>query len=323
MNLDFPFDSKNGYPSDRHMTDSILKIVKENENPSFIHAVGLEAHMPYPRAKSGSPFLDKTKMSVSTYETFGTYVNRLHSVDKDLGRFLEELKKLERPTIVVFWGDHYPGFTQFQTVYGKEGLNYAASLNGNFEDWMKLHKIPYFIWNNKENTSIDRDVTPNMFSQIVTDMANVEGNVITNLLSQVVEGGNSFFPYKQFTKEMGNYTNEMKDLQMLQYDILHGKKYFMKSSLAAKGDTDYILGWTNDPKVTVTKKDGEISIHADGIPKYAKLFDESGDELESTWLKSSEGTSTFKIKGKPKKVYFEVQDDRGTTLLKTKEFSVN
>ena len=63
-------------------------------------------------------------------------------------------------------------------------------------------------------------------------------------------------------------------------------------------------------------------IHADGIPKFAKLFDEASDELKTTWVKSDEGTSTFKVKGEPKKVYFEVQDDRGSTLLKTKEFTI-
>ncbi|QFK72904.1 sulfatase-like hydrolase/transferase [Pradoshia sp. D12] len=325
MNLDFPFNSGKGYPSDRHMTDSILKIVKENKNPSFIHAVGLEGHMPYPRAKNGSPFLDKSRMKMSTYETFGTYVNKLNSVDKDLGRLLGELKKLERPTIIVFWGDHFPGFTPFQTVYGKEGLNYTLSLNGSFEDFMKLHKVPYFVWNSKDNKPLERDVTPNMFSQIVTEMANIEGNAVTNLLTQVAESGNSYFPYKQFTKEMGDFTSEMKDLQMLQYDMLHGKRYFTKTSLATNfsSDSDYIVGWTENPKVNITKSNGEILIHAEGIPKYAKLFDESDEKLEITWVKSEEGSSTFKVQGKPKKVYFEVQDDRKTTLLKTKKYSVD
>jgi len=76
MNLTYPFNSGHGYPADKHMTDSILKVMKESDKPSFIHAVGLESHMPYPRDKNGSPFLNKEKMKLDTYETFSTYVDR-------------------------------------------------------------------------------------------------------------------------------------------------------------------------------------------------------------------------------------------------------
>lgn len=321
MNLTYPFNSGHGYPADKHMTDSILKVMKESDKPSFIHAVGLESHMPYPRDKNGSPFLNKEKMKLDTYETFSTYVNRVNSVDKELGRLLAELKTMDRPTMVVFWGDHFPGFTPYQTIYGQSGLNFASSLNGSYEDWMKLHKVPYFIWNSKDNVSEQRDVTPNMFSQIVIEKADIKGNSITNLLTTINKSGKTYIPYKQFTKEMGNYTKEMKDLQMLQYDILHGKRYFTKTSLNIDDNRDFYIGWSKNPSIRVTHENGKMIVHAEGIPKYAKLFDESDEEIDSKWLPSAEGTSTFEVKGKPAKIYFEVKNDKGSTLLKTKKFS--
>ncbi|MGN1401338.1 MAG: LTA synthase family protein [Bacillus sp. (in: firmicutes)] len=321
LNLDHPLNAGKGYPSDRHMTDAILTILNTNSEPAFIHAVGVEGHLPYYKNNTESEFLDSSSMNTETYGFFNTYVNRMNSVDRELGRLLEELKKLERPTIVVFWGDHYPGLP-FEQVYGDSGLQLASTTNGSYEDFINIHQVPYFIWNSAGTSDEEMNITPNMFGQIVTDMANIEGNTVLEILSEMMEKADTYIPYGQYTEEMGAFTKEMQDLRLLQYDLLNGKDYYGQIAGKEESNKNFHIGWTSDPVVTVTKASGKLLIKATGIPKFAKLFNESGEEINATWIQSPEGVSIFEINETPKKVFFEVRNDRDTLLLRTKEFSI-
>ncbi|WP_409290580.1 LTA synthase family protein [Peribacillus sp. SCS-37] len=325
MDLDYENGSGHGYPKDRVMTDTILAQLDRTDEPDFIHAVSVEAHQPY-RPIADSKFLKKGTIPDVTRGYLNSYTEYMHSVDIQLGRMIDELKKRDEQTIVVFWGDHYPTFGNNAAVYGAQGTGIANNMLGNFNDFLNTHSVPYFIWQSEGNAPAALNLSPNQFGAIAMDMAGVKGNTVTAMLDEMRQKGRAAIPYLKYQKQMGGVSQEMNDLKMLQYDLLHGKRYADAEIKGLKDspDNDYFLGIIDKmtfKKVTIDSDAYEISVY--GAPKFAKLIDSGGDIVPSEWTGNKNDISTFKIKKsdiKAKEKYrLAVFDSNGNILRKTKE----
>ena len=129
----FPADArKDGkYMADSAMTDEIMAQLKNAGPPRFLFAISLEGHGPYntepadvaardavpvPSAVTGS---DRLEMQ--------NYLYHIGHADEELGRLTKLLAKRERPTLVLFYGDHLPAlvgvFNALGFVDGQDMLN--------------------------------------------------------------------------------------------------------------------------------------------------------------------------------------------------------
>lgn len=113
------------YIDDGAAFDRIIQQINEDENPSFIHITTMQNHMPY----------DSTTQTQMDY-----YLDGIQNTDLRLGKFIEDLKQLSEPTILLFVGDHFPFFTGEDNVY--------EQLNINSQNCLDLYKQPYVIWAN-------------------------------------------------------------------------------------------------------------------------------------------------------------------------------
>lgn len=138
------FVSKSGFPdtasndgkymTDSAMTDKIMDLLKDSGPPQFIFAISIEAHGPYdiepahvaerdaipvPAEITGR---DKLEMQ--------TYLYHIKHADAELGRLVAWLAKRQRPSLVLFYGDHLPALTgSFHTtgfVDGRDMLSQAG-----------------------------------------------------------------------------------------------------------------------------------------------------------------------------------------------------
>lgn len=85
------------YVSDAAIADVILTRAGENAVPSFIHAVTIENHGPWPVDQAGS----RGQMS-------SAYIQLVARGDSMLSRLVEGIAALRRPAVLVFYGDHRP-----------------------------------------------------------------------------------------------------------------------------------------------------------------------------------------------------------------------
>ena len=135
---DFPkqaaMDGK--YMSDRAMTDEIMSQLKDQGPPQFLFAISIEAHGPY----DDSPGIDTAERDaipvpagVEGKDKLQTqnYVYHMRHADQELGRLADRLAKRERPTLLLFYGDHLPGLTDMYRragfVDGKDMLTQAGT----------------------------------------------------------------------------------------------------------------------------------------------------------------------------------------------------
>lgn len=328
MDLDYRLGSGHGYPKDKHMTDYILSQMDKTKERDFIHAVTVEAHHPY-KPIVDSKFLEKGTLPDSTRQYLNSYTEFLHSVDKELGRLVEELNKKDEPTILVYFGDHFPTFISNAQVYGQQGTGIANNILYDYEDYLNTHKLPYFIWHSKGNTPRELDLSPNQFSAITLEMAGVKGNTVTAILDRMRAQNKAVIPYNLFQKQMGSQTNEMRDLHLLQYDLLHGKAYSknVNGELDLKPSKNYFLGqYKNMKLISINNFQNSINLSLEGVPKFAKLIDSENEEITSEWIGTKNGISDFIISNKDihsnEKYRFAVYDSMGNILKATEPFKI-
>ena len=110
------------YMADSAMTDEIMRQLKDNGPPQFIFAISIEAHGPYDvepanRAErdaipvpDGITGMDKQELQ--------TYLYHLQHADAELGRLVAWLAKRQRPSLVLFYGDHLPALSSSYQITG-------------------------------------------------------------------------------------------------------------------------------------------------------------------------------------------------------------
>lgn len=115
--------------SDKSMTDEIIRELGRDESPKFVFAVSIEAHGPF----FASPVSDKrlqqqlpvpADFSKNAREEYSRYAYHIADADRQLGRLWDYLKARGRPFVLVFYGDHLPGFEYvYRTAKFRNGLN--------------------------------------------------------------------------------------------------------------------------------------------------------------------------------------------------------
>lgn len=100
------------YMTDKAMTDEIMTLLKDDGPPQFIFAISIEGHGPYDiepndvaerdaiAVPDGLPERNKLELQ--------TYLYHLQHADAELGRLVEWLAQRDRPSLVLFYGDHLP-----------------------------------------------------------------------------------------------------------------------------------------------------------------------------------------------------------------------
>jgi hypothetical protein len=108
--------------ADRAMTDEIMRQLKDSGPPQFLFAISIEAHGPYDvppadaAARDAIPvppgIADKDKRELQTY------LYHAEHADAELGRLARLLAGRDRPTLLLFYGDHLPALTNSFNVTG-------------------------------------------------------------------------------------------------------------------------------------------------------------------------------------------------------------
>lgn len=137
---------------------------------------------------------------------------------------IEELDKMDRKVIVVFYGDHLPGlYTEF------------FDQNNSIE----LATTPYFVYSNFSEARLKLGKTQSLtiMNNLVKDLADVKVNafdsMILSLRSELPAARFEYFVNnddKVIENEelTGEQEELMKDYYYIQYDLLEGKSYTSK-----------------------------------------------------------------------------------------------
>ena len=200
------------YISDESAFNEVLTELKNSQKPEFIHLVTMQNHMPYEEnAYSEHNFSVNAKNGANpeNAKTVQAYLEGISRSDKAMKNFLSEIQKLNEKTIVVFWGDHWPG------IYGEM---FEKELNKN-----DIRRTPLFVYSNFEKEKQDLGTSSLIYNQIsALNSFDSKLSPFQYLLSDLRE------KYPALTKKFvktDEKSDILKDFEMIEYDILSGNKY--------------------------------------------------------------------------------------------------
>jgi phosphoglycerol transferase MdoB-like AlkP superfamily enzyme len=121
------------YMSDKSFTDELLRQLPDSGPPRFVLGISIEAHGPYDR-NPGIDTKERDAIPVPASITdpqarleLRNYIYHIRHADQQLGRLADMLAKRNRPTLIVFFGDHLPAIvTAFQQAGFRNGQGFLV-----------------------------------------------------------------------------------------------------------------------------------------------------------------------------------------------------
>lgn len=235
---------KNGLVTDAEMTRRIEALyedmLQDDDSPVFLHAVTMQNHTSYTR--NNYPDSERVKVlsapagidsdTLGALEDFATGV---WEADAMLGELTEYYESVDRPVILVFWGDHYNPIGSNLSVYTATG--YAE----NDSQDPALHGMPLLIWSNYWQQPADLGVIAAYeISPAVTELYGLDRPLFFEYLTQQMQTAyrsrtlgvtieTDGTPSKEaLSEEQGVW---FENHWLWQYDLMFGREY----SLAGAG----------------------------------------------------------------------------------------
>jgi len=115
------------YIEDKTVFNQIEKLVKETDDPLFLHTTTMQNHQPYDQGENPE-------------DEMGNYLHWIQHSLEDFETFVNNLEALDEPTVVMMIGDHFPSLKGENSVYDKLGIN--------GDNCSVLYEQPYVLWSN-------------------------------------------------------------------------------------------------------------------------------------------------------------------------------
>ncbi len=223
-------DYHGAFIDDRVVNDLVINQLKDATQPQFIFAVTMQNHGMYVDGRYGSDTMQiATEYSDHTNNMINTYGTGVVHSDEMLKELLEQLETLEKPTLVVFFGDHLP---YLENAYNEAGY---VDENGNYslEDQLKLKETPIAVWNNYDKDINDiGSISTSFLAPYIMEWAELKLPTYYNFLQQFRENMPGYTSIVKLDADGELYaaTPEQiveleKQYRILQYDLLHGNRY--------------------------------------------------------------------------------------------------
>ncbi|WP_129111112.1 LTA synthase family protein [Bacillus toyonensis] len=219
------------YISDVSISKEIIEELNKRKQPTFIHAVTMQNHFPFNPGR-----FEEKQIEISGLTDEGskaeleTYTEGVRRSDEALKYLIEQIQELERPTILVFFGDHLPVLGTNKAIYKEAGyIENEETVN----ERLAMAETPLLMYANfdilNDNLGL---VSPIYFSNLVFDYAGLNKSPFYQFLSELHEE----IPVLRDELKVDKNGEEMKDLtkkqkemleqyKMIQYDLLAGKQY--------------------------------------------------------------------------------------------------
>jgi phosphoglycerol transferase MdoB-like AlkP superfamily enzyme len=220
---------KGGYISDQSVVDEILYQLNQTNKPTFIHAVTMQNHFPFNEGKYPQNTVSVSGLSSEAdTKEIQTYTQGIKSTDEAMQNLFDGLAKMDRPTIVVFFGDHLPALTN--SIY--DAAKFGTS-NNDVANKKVLSETPLLIYSNFGLPKKDlKTVSPAFLGVTLFDMLNKPLNPYYTMLEdikQTIPGLKSSVQVDSKGNVKTSFTEDEKqlleDYKLIQYDLMVGKQY--------------------------------------------------------------------------------------------------
>ena len=233
-----------GYVNETATMDKIIDTlddhIKNEDTPLFSFTVTIQNHGPYDNHYGPLPDNFKTDISLTDGEKdlLTQYFKGIIDADTQLGRLKEYAQESAEPIVLVYFGDHLPGFSNGMEFF--DLLDYPIDPDGSLEERLALYETPYLIWQNdaaKEQNSIQEAAKKADLPQSGIISAHYLGGLLTELLG--MDGISPLYNYVNesrhtlpagtnniFVDAQGDYSDTPNDEQLDIIQIMRKWQYY-------------------------------------------------------------------------------------------------
>jgi len=210
------------FVSDKSFTTEIINQLNSTDQSQLIWALSIQNHTPYEANRfSKHPITFQSDLDSVGQSIFQSYIDGINLSDQSYATLKSELSKTQKPTIVLFFGDHLPFLDDNFGIYKKT--------NFNITDETKMHTTPLAIWSNfKANLNLPQNISPSFLSLEILKLANITPKyqfAFSKSISSYDTVLNQKIPTKLTPYQLKNY-------ELIQYDLIFGKQYGLKQKLS-------------------------------------------------------------------------------------------
>lgn len=189
-----PVKTPKNWAKDGLLTGEIVDALDSTPGQDYIYTISVQGHGKYPTEQ----LIMNPNITVGGLESealkweYEYYVNEIYEMDQFLKNLTETLSKYDEKVVVVMYGDHLPAleFTESDITTHS------------------LYKTEYVIWDNFGMEKVKEDFASYQLGAGVLERLGIHNGTLTRL--------------HQEKRDAKDY---LKDLRLLQYDMLYGQKY--------------------------------------------------------------------------------------------------
>lgn len=247
----------NNWSKDDILVEHIMDALDSDEQQDFVFTISVQGHGDYPTEK----VIENPEITVSGMEdqekqnAWEYYVNQIYEMDQFAQHLVEEVEKRDEPSVIVFYGDHLPTM----------GLE-AKDLKSRY-----LYNTNYVIWDNIGLEKEDRNIPSYQIMADVFERLGIQSGTVFN--------------YHQQRRQTEDY---LKDLELLQYDILYGEQYVYDGNPPIT-EGHMRMGVKDVTLNNIVPQPGEensYSLYGENMTRNSKIF-VNGEQQESKFLNNT------------------------------------
>ena len=235
--------TENDWAKDDILTEHILNAMDATEQQDFVFCITVQGHGDYPE----EPVLENPLIRIEGMEDEGLknaweyYVNMLYETDLFIADLISQLEKRGEETVLILYGDHLPTM----------GLE-ASDLKSRY-----LFNTNYVIWDNIGLKKEDRNIPTYQLMADVFEKLDIHAGTVFN--------------YHQTRRQTPHY---LADLELLQYDMLYGKRYVYGGKENAPTVDDHFQMGIKDVSLfdMETDPNGYYVLYGENMTRHSKVY---------------------------------------------------
>lgn len=234
--------TENGWAKDLVLPQYMFQAMDSTEGTDFLFTVTVQGHGDYSEEK----VLDNPVVTLPDLEDealrnkWEYYMNQMYETDMVLGEMLAELEQRDEPTIVFMYGDHLP-------TMGLTEEDMASRY---------LYNTNYVMWDNMGLSKKDMNLAAYQVMSEIMERAGIHSGTVFN--------------YHQTRRKTKNY---LKDLELLQYDILYGEQYVYGGKTVPFKEGHLQMGLEDVRVDSLRRQSGDtFSIYGEGFNQNSSVY---------------------------------------------------
>ena len=247
----------NTWPTDDILVGATKDALDSTNTPDFCYTITVGTHGDYPTEK----VIENPKIKVKVkgvdqgrQNQWEYYCNMLNNMDRFLKEYTDMLEKRGEPTLLICFGDHLP----------------TMGLQNSDVKQKDIYQTKYITWNNFGMKKQDQDLTAYQLVSEYFDRLGIHGGTMVDYNQTMTERGVS-----------GKSQKYLKNLQMLQYDLLYGDRYAYHG-VDMYPASDLVMGINPVVIDNVYYYDNRLHIYGENFTPWSKVF-VNGEKVNTTY----------------------------------------